>query len=210
MGKFRRDWPVGTRHVDYNGRLCMVCGGVPIRKIFGVDRSLLPGATFPRRRCWLIVGANVGECTDHDQLRVGCRDNGGKLIITDPTDDSISRNVPTCIFPSPGPDLIPAHVDASCRPRDGLEDKKFIADHTTGFEAFADSVRDYERQTASIKTGVPAESIEKARIGSPRPIGRSRCTPRGSTPFEGRREVLSLVHLAVITGISDVKALESP
>ena len=38
MGKFARV-ALGTRHIDYNGRLCMVSAGTAYKLAFGVDRS---------------------------------------------------------------------------------------------------------------------------------------------------------------------------
>ena len=201
MGKFAR-LAVGTRHVDYNGRLCMVSAGVAYKKIFGVDRSLLPWSDIPKAQVLLIVGANVGECYPITTSYVWeCRDNGGKLIITDPRMTPISRNADLYLPVRPGTDLILLMSMLHVVLRDGLEDKKFIADHTTGFEAFADSVRDYEPQTASIKTGVPAESIEKAAHWFAKADRAIALHSRGLEHHsKGVENVLSLVHLAVITG----------
>src|SRR5439155_18659917 len=41
LGKFARI-ALGTRHIDYNGRLCMVSAGVAYKLAFGVDRSPNP------------------------------------------------------------------------------------------------------------------------------------------------------------------------
>src|SRR5207249_3597567 len=43
MGKFAR-LAVGTRHVDYNGRLCMVAAGAGNLRAFGIDRAANPWA----------------------------------------------------------------------------------------------------------------------------------------------------------------------
>jgi assimilatory nitrate reductase catalytic subunit len=41
MGKFARVC-LGTRYIDYNGRLCMVSAGVGNKKAFGIDRAANP------------------------------------------------------------------------------------------------------------------------------------------------------------------------
>src|SRR6185295_778697 len=41
LGKFAR-LALGTRHIDYNGRLCMVSAGTAYKGAFGVDRSPNP------------------------------------------------------------------------------------------------------------------------------------------------------------------------
>ena len=47
MGKFARV-ALGTRHIDYNGRLCMVSAGTAYKLAFGVDRSPIPWSDIPK------------------------------------------------------------------------------------------------------------------------------------------------------------------
>ena len=49
MGKFAR-LAVGTRHIDYNGRLCMVAAGAANLKAFGIDRAANPVGRHRRDR----------------------------------------------------------------------------------------------------------------------------------------------------------------
>jgi assimilatory nitrate reductase catalytic subunit len=48
MGKFARAG-LGTRYVDYNGRLCMVSAAAGNNKAFGIDRAVNPWRIFPWR-----------------------------------------------------------------------------------------------------------------------------------------------------------------
>ncbi len=57
-----RGWRFGTRHIDYNGRLCMVSAGTAYKLAFGVDRSPIPGSEIPKAEVLLVIGANIGEC----------------------------------------------------------------------------------------------------------------------------------------------------
>ena len=41
MGKFARV-ALGTKHIDYNGRLCMVSAAAANKKAFGIDRAANP------------------------------------------------------------------------------------------------------------------------------------------------------------------------
>jgi assimilatory nitrate reductase catalytic subunit len=62
MGKFARV-ALGTRHVDYNGRLCMVSAAAANKKAFGVDRGTAnPWSDMLSARVILVAGANIGEC----------------------------------------------------------------------------------------------------------------------------------------------------
>src|SRR5437764_7323820 len=47
LGKFARV-ALGTRHIDYNGRLCMVSAGTAYKLAFGVDRSPNPWSDIPK------------------------------------------------------------------------------------------------------------------------------------------------------------------
>jgi assimilatory nitrate reductase catalytic subunit len=162
MGKFAR-LAVGTRHIDYNGRLCMVSAGVAYKLAFDVDRSLIPWSEIPKAQVLLVAGANIGECapitTDYIWR---CRDNGGKLIVADPRLTPITRNADLMLPLRPGTDLALLNAMLHVVIRDGLEDRQFIDEHTTGFDAVRASVARFDPRTAAEMTGVPPEAIEKA------------------------------------------------
>src|SRR3982751_2675442 len=61
MGKFAR-LAIGTRHIDYNGRLCMVSAGTAYKLTFGVDRAPNPWSDIPLANVVLVCGANIAEC----------------------------------------------------------------------------------------------------------------------------------------------------
>jgi assimilatory nitrate reductase catalytic subunit len=162
MGKFARAG-LGTRHIDYNGRLCMVSAGTAYKLAFDVDRSTIPWSEIPKAQVLLVAGANIGECapitTDYIWR---CRDNGGKLIVADPRLTPITRNADLVLPLKPGTDLALLSAMLHVVIRDGLEDRKFIEEHTTGFDAVKASVERFDPATAAAITGVPPESIEKA------------------------------------------------
>jgi len=62
LGKFARV-ALGTRHIDYNGRLCMVSAGVAYKLAFGVDRSPNPWNDIPLADVLLLAGSNVADCS---------------------------------------------------------------------------------------------------------------------------------------------------
>src|SRR6185436_12170233 len=160
LGKFARV-ALGTRHIDYNGRLCMVSAGTAYKLAFGVDRSLIPWSEIPKAQVLLITGSNVAECSPITTDYVWrCRDNGGKLIVADPRMTPITRNADLFLPLRPGTDLVLLMGMLHVVLRDGLEDRDFIAQHTTGFEAVAASAQAYDPRMVAERTGVPPESIE--------------------------------------------------
>ena len=62
LGKFARV-AVGTKHIDYNGRLCMVSAGTAYKLTFGIDRATNPWPDLTKARVVLIAGSNVAECS---------------------------------------------------------------------------------------------------------------------------------------------------
>jgi assimilatory nitrate reductase catalytic subunit len=162
VGKFARV-ALGTRQVDYNGRLCMVSAGHAYKPAFGVDRSPLPWSDIPKAQVLLILGANIGDCAPITTDYVWrCRDNGGKLIIADPRMTPIARNADLYLPLRPGTDLAFLMGLLHVVLRDGLEDRQFISEHTSGFEAVAEAVQPYNPRKVAEMTGVPPEAIEKA------------------------------------------------
>jgi assimilatory nitrate reductase catalytic subunit len=162
LGKFARV-ALGSRHIDYNGRLCMVSAGTAYKLAFGVDRSPLPWSDIAKAQVALVAGANVAECapitTDYLWR---CRDAGGKLIIVDPRMTPICRNADMYLPVRPGTDLALYMGLLHVILRDGLEHREFISAYTTGFEQIPESVRAWDPRTVAEKTGVPIESIERA------------------------------------------------
>ena len=62
LGKFARV-ALGTKNIDYNGRLCMVSAAAANKKAFGIDRSANPWSDIPKAEVIWIAGSNVAECS---------------------------------------------------------------------------------------------------------------------------------------------------
>jgi assimilatory nitrate reductase catalytic subunit len=162
LGKFARV-ALGTRHIDYNGRLCMVSAGTAYKLAFNVDRSPIPWSEIPKADVLFVIGANVGECAPITTEYIWrAKDRGARLIVADPRITPIARNADLLLPLRPGTDLVLLMSMLHVVLRDGLEDRTFIAEHTTGFDAVADSVQPYDPRMAAERTGVPAEAIERA------------------------------------------------
>ncbi len=162
LGKLAR---VGfrTRHIDYNGRLCMVSAGTAYKLAFGVDRSPNPWSDIPLADVVFVLGANVAECapitTDYIWR---CLDRGGKLIIADPRATPIARKADLYLPVRPGTDVALLMGMLHVVLRDGLEDRAFIDAHTTGFAAVESAVQAWDPVRAATITGVPPDAIERA------------------------------------------------
>jgi assimilatory nitrate reductase catalytic subunit len=162
MGKFARV-ALQTANIDYNGRLCMVSAGAASKKIFGIDRSANPWSDIPKASVILVAGANVAECAPitTDYLWQA-RENGAKLIVLDPRMTPIARNADLFIPVRSGGDIGVFNGMMHVMIERGWIDRKFIAEHTTGFEAVEEAVRKYTPEYSAKIAGVPASMIVKA------------------------------------------------
>ncbi len=162
MGKFARV-ALGTRHIDYNGRLCMVSAGTAYKGALGVDRAPNPWSDIAKAEVLMAIGANIGECapitTDYIWR---ARDHGARLIVADPRLTPIARNADLFLPVRPGTDLALLMAMLHVIIRDGLTDDRFISASTTGFEKTAESVAPWDPRRAAQVTGVPPEAIERA------------------------------------------------
>jgi assimilatory nitrate reductase catalytic subunit len=162
LGKFARV-ALRTRHIDYNGRLCMVSAGTAYKSALGVDRAPNPWSDIPKAEVVIVIGANVGECapitTDYIWR---ARDNGARLIVADPRFTPIARNADLFLPVRPGTDLALLMGMLHVIIRDGLTDQDFVEAHTTGFEKTAECVAAWNPRRAAEVSGVAPEAIEKA------------------------------------------------
>ena len=162
MGKFARV-ALGTRHIDYNGRLCMVSAGTAYKGALGVDRAPNPWSDITKAEIIFVIGANIGECAPitTDYVWRG-RDSGARLIVADPRFTPIARNADLFLPVRPGTDLALLMAILHVIIRDGLTDQEFIATHTTGFEQTAECVTAWNPRRAAEVTGIPPDAIERA------------------------------------------------
>jgi assimilatory nitrate reductase catalytic subunit len=162
MGKFARV-AVRTANIDYNGRLCMVSAGAASKKVFGVDRSANPWSDIPKAEAILVAGANIAECAPitTDYLWQA-RENGSRLIVLDPRLTPIARTVDLFIPVRPGGDIGVFNAMLHVMIERGWVDRRFLAEHTTGWEAVEETVRRYTPEEGARIAGVPPALIVKA------------------------------------------------
>ena len=162
LGKFARV-ALGTKHIDYNGRLCMVSAGTAYKLTFGIDRATNPWPDLAAADVILVAGSNTAECapiTTHYLWQ--CRERGGRLIVVDPRMTPITRNADLYLPVRPGTDLALFLGMLHVIVRDGLVKEAYVDAHTSGFEPLRASVAAWTPDRAAKVTGVPAGNIEKA------------------------------------------------
>ena len=162
MGKFARVC-LKTRHIDYNGRLCMVSAAAANKMAFGIDRAANPWSDIPGAEVVWVSGANVAECAPITTNYIWqARENGGKVVVVDPRLTPLARTADLYLPIKPGRDLLLFHGVLHLMIQHDWLDHDFIRQHTVGFEALAEHVRPWTPARTAEATGLPEKKIRQA------------------------------------------------
>ena len=191
VGKFARV-ALRTRHVDYNGRLCMVSAAAANKKAFGLDRAGNPWADMLETDLIVAAGTNIAECFPVMMQYVwGARDRGAKLIVVDPRETPMARTADEHVALRPGTDTAFFNGVLHVLVREGMTDERFIADHTVGWEDVRDAVAAYDAASASARSAASTRARSSAwrRCGATAAalLGGARARDRAAHP--GRRQL---------------------
>jgi assimilatory nitrate reductase catalytic subunit len=201
MGKFARAG-LGTRYVDYNGRLCMVSAAAGNNKAFGIDRAANPWSDIPLAEVLLIAGSNCAETFPVlNKFLWQQRDNGGRWIIVDPRETPTARQGDLHLQLKPGTDVAVANGMLHVLIQEDLIDQAFINTRTNDWTATRELAMRYSPDIASQISDVPAEKIVQAA----RMYGRAKTGlvmhARGIEHHtNGVHNVLSYINLVLATG----------
>lgn len=201
MGKFARVG-LGTKYVDYNGRLCMVSAGAGNYKAFGVDRAANPWSDIPLAEVLVIAGSNCAETFPIlNKFLWQQRDNGGRWIVIDPRATPTARQGDLHLQLKPGTDVAVANGMLNVIVREGMIDSDFISNHTNDWESVRKAVEKYTPDVASQISGVPAEKIEAAGLLYGRAKTGMIMHARGIEHHSnGVDNVLSYINIVLATG----------
>ncbi|HEX6121870.1 MAG TPA: formate dehydrogenase subunit alpha [Ktedonobacterales bacterium] len=201
MGKFARV-ALGTRHCDYNGRLCMSSATAANELSLGTDRAANPVSDMLHADAIFVIGANVGECFPIITSYLWkARDRGCKLIVADPRQTPIARTADVFLPLRPGTDSALLNAMLYVIITEGMVDEEFIRQRTTGWEEAKAEALQYPPERVAKVCGLKAETIiEAARI-----YGRAKnallYTARGlEHQSKGADNGVACVNLALATG----------
>lgn len=174
VGKFARV-ALKTRHVDYNGRLCMVSAAGANKLAFNIDRAGNPFSDILLTDCLLLAGANVGECFPVlTQYVWGARDRGATLIVIDPRETAVARTADIHVALRSGTDSAFFNSVLNVVIEEGLTDEAYLAAHATGWEEVKANVAQYPRPGPPRSAGSPRSRSSRSPAPSP---GRPRPWP---------------------------------
>ena len=201
MGKFARV-ALGTKHIDYNGRLCMVSAAAANKKAFGMDRAANPWQDMRSTQLMLFAGANVAECFPVMSHYVwGARDRGARLIVVDPRETPLARTADLHVPLRPGTDAAFFNGVLHMIEREGWLNQGFIAERTVGWNDVREVVRTYDPARAAGICGIDPELIERTATMWGTAERAMAFHARGiEHQIQGVENALSIINLVLATG----------
>lgn len=113
----------------------------------------------------LVMGSNTTEAHPviGAKIKRAVR-RGAKLVVVDPRKTELARLADIHLQLKPGTDVAVLNSMLNVIIEEGLEDAKYIEEHTENFEAVKEGVADYTPEYSEEISGVPAESIRAAAL----------------------------------------------
>jgi len=169
---------------------------------FGSGAMTNPISDIGDAACILAIGTNTTQAHPVLALHViKAVKKGSKLIVANP------RQIPLCKFASiwlrqrPGTDVPLVMGMAKVIFDEGLADEGFIRERCENFDAFKESLGQFDLDTVERITGVPREQVaEAARIFATSKPATVLYTMGITQHSHGTDNVLSLANLAMLTG----------
>ncbi len=152
--------------------------------------------------CILAIGTNTPETHPVTALEITrAGRNGGKLIVADPREISLSRRADVWLRQRPGTDVALLMGMMRVIVDEGLQDTAFIEARCENFEAFRESLKAFDLDTVAQITGVPGEAIaEAARIYATSKPATILYAMGITQHTHGTDNVLAVANLAMLTG----------
>ena len=202
LGKLARG-VIGTNNYDGNTTLCMSSAVSGYKRSFGSDGP--PGCyeDFEHTECLLAIGSNLPE--QHPvifwRLKQALEKRRFPVIVVDPRVTMFAQMADIHLPINPGTDVVLLNALAHVILEEGLEDRAYIEAHTSGYDEFADLVKQYDPFTASTICGIDEDTIRNvartyARAGAAMTIW----TMGINQSTHGSDGVVGINNLNLITG----------
>jgi assimilatory nitrate reductase catalytic subunit len=195
---------LGTNNVDTNSRLCMSSAVAGYKATLGADAPPACYDDLDHAELVLIAGSNTAWA--HPVLFRRLEDARRahptrKLVVIDPRRTETAEQADLHLQLLPGTDVALFHGLLHLLLWEGLTDGRFIREHTTGFDALRDAVREYTpRETARV-TGLKEEAIVQAArwFGQARTVLSLYCQGLNQST-SGTAKNAALINLHLATG----------
>lgn len=192
---------MGMKHGDGNTRQCMATSVVAYKQAFGFDAPPFTYQDFEESDVMVLVGSNM--CLAHPIMweRVMRNRHKPEIIVVDPrmTETAMAATQHLPLAPKSDMDLFYG-IARILIERDWI-DHEFIAQHTTGFEAFSEFVDRFTIEHVVEKTGLSESAIN--RFAETIHAGKRVSywwTMGVNQSYQGVRTAQALINLSLMTG----------
>ncbi|WP_438802971.1 molybdopterin oxidoreductase family protein [Isoptericola croceus] len=212
LGKFART-VLRTPSIDYNGRFCMSSAAAAGNRAFGADRGLpFPLTDLGGAEVVLLLGSNPAETMPpFVQHLAGARERAG-LVVVDPRRSATARLADDGqgihLQPVPGTDMVVLLALLHIVVAEGLVDRDYLAQRTSGWDDVVRSVAAWWPERAETVCGIPAEELRvtarRLAAAAPSHGGRGAyvLTGRGvEQSAQGTATVTAAINLALALGL---------
>jgi assimilatory nitrate reductase catalytic subunit len=202
LGKLVRGC-IGTNNYDGNTTLCMASAVSGYKRSFGSDGP--PGCfdDFEHTECLIAWGSNLPE--QHPviywRLKEAMEKRKFPLIVVDPRVTMFAQMADIHLPITPGTDCVLLNAMMNVILTEGLQDQKYIEQHTSGIADLETLVRDYDPGRVQHICGIDEDRIRTvARIFAKAPVAMSIWTMGINQSTHGSDGVVNINNLSLITG----------
>jgi formate dehydrogenase alpha subunit len=193
---------LGTNNVDHCARLCHASTVAGLAQSFGAGAMTNSIDEIKHAKCILAIGTNTTDA--HPVIGMDVKNstkNGTKLIVANPREIELVKHADLWLQQNPGSDVALLMGMMKIIVDENLHDKDFIEARCENFDAFRDSLKEFDLERVEEITGVPKDKIvEAARIyATDKPS--SILYSMGITQHtHGTDNVIATANLAMLTG----------
>jgi assimilatory nitrate reductase catalytic subunit len=192
---------MGIRHCDGNTRQCMATAVVAYKQAFGFDAPPYTYADFEESDVIVLVGSNLAITHPIMWERIARNPHDPEIVVLDPrrTETAVAATQHHALAPKSDLELL--YGVAHLLLRWDAIDEGFIAEHTSGFDEFAEHLAAFTPERAAAASGLPVSDVERLAATI---AGGERVsfwwTMGVNQSHQGVRTAQAIIDLALMTG----------
>ncbi|MBX9959124.1 MAG: molybdopterin-dependent oxidoreductase [Burkholderiaceae bacterium] len=195
---------IGTNNIDTNSRLCMSSAVAGYKLTLGADAPPASYEDVNHADCLFITGSNAAWAHPILFRRIEeAKKNRPemKIVVVDPRRTDTAGTADLFVQIQPGTDVALYHGMLHLMLWEGWTDARYIAHHTTGFDALKALVRDYTPDMVVQTCGIPKDTLyEAARLFATSKATLSLYCQGLNQSSSGTAKNAALINLHLATG----------
>jgi assimilatory nitrate reductase catalytic subunit len=202
LGKFARV-ALGTKYIDYNGRLCMSAAASGAMQSLGMDRGFTNSISeIPFTRCIILAGTNIAECQPTIMPYFEkAKQNGAYIIVIDPRETATAKLADLHLKLKPGTDAALVNGLLKVVLENHYLDEAFIDEKTHGFDELKEFVSLLNIDDIAKQTDLSVQQIYKAATMFGKEKTGMIFTARGvEQQTDGSDTIRNYLNLLLLTG----------